>query len=90
MKPDIHTADLRRSPRRAIEAPIRMRIASETLAGIADNISEVGLMFFAEEPLRVVIEVEEDGEVREYTGSLVRAQKMSERSTGFAIEFDPR
>ena len=30
-----------------------------------------------------------DGTVRAHTGRLVRTQKMTERTTGFAIEFDP-
>ena len=85
-----NTSDERRSPRRALEAPIRMRVISGELQGVSDNLSAVGIMFFAEEPLLVAVEVEEDGEIREYTGRLVRAQKMSEHSTGFAIEFDPK
>ncbi len=88
-EPATHTTDLRRAPRRPVAAPIRMRVESETLEGVSENISGVGLMFFADAPLRVTIEVEEEGATRSYSGRLVRAQKMSESSTGYAIEFDP-
>lgn len=87
--PATETAEQRRAPRRPIEAPIRMRIENEILEGVSDNISGVGLMFFAEEPVRVVIEVEENGALRRYKGRLVRAQRMTEDTTGYAIEFDP-
>jgi len=54
------------------------------------TVSGVGLMFFADEPLRVRVEfADSDGTVRVHTGRLVRTQKMTERTTGFAIEFDP-
>jgi hypothetical protein len=45
-------------------------------------------MFFTDEPLRVAVELELDGRLVTYTGRLVRAQKMSATTTGFAIEFD--
>ena len=83
------TEDARRDERRAVEAPVRMRIEAAELEGLSDNISAVGLMFFTEQPLRVVVEVEVDGQPRSFRGRLVRAQKMSAEATGYAIEFDP-
>ena len=82
------TTDQRRAPRRSLEAPLRMRIDCDELWGMSDNISGVGIMFFADEPLHVRIEVEERGELRTYRGRLVRVQKMSDTTTGYAIEFD--
>jgi hypothetical protein len=86
--PAIHIADQRRAPRRALEVPIRLRVVGQGVAGITDNVSGVGLMFFTDEPLRVVVELEQDGRSVSYAGRLVRAQKMSATTTGFAIEFD--
>ena len=47
------------------------------------------LLFFSEEGLRVRVEVHEDEGTRSYLGRLIRLQRMSESSTGLAIEFDP-
>ena len=88
-KPATFSADLRRSNRRALEVSIRMTVDSESVTGITDNLSNVGVMFFCQEPLRVTVEFEEDGVKCVRTGKLVRTQKMSERTTGFAVEFDP-
>ena len=86
--PAVHIADQRRAARRPLEVPIRLRVLGEGLTGTTDNLSEVGVMFFAEEPLRVEVELEVDGKRVTYTGRLVRAQKMSATNTGFAVEFD--
>jgi len=83
-------AEQRRAPRRALEVPITLTVENATVRGVTDNVSGVGLMFFADEPLRVRVEfADSDGTVRVHTGRLVRTQKMTERTTGFAIEFDP-
>ena len=66
-----------------------MRLETDALAGLSDNISRAGLLFFTEEPLRVTIEVQEPGGPRRYCGRLIRLQRMSESSTGLAVEFDP-
>ena len=89
-QPATHTADQRRSPRRPVEAPVRMTLDAGALAGVSDNVSGIGLMFFSEEPLRVTVELQEDGETKTYQGRLVRAQRMNETTTGYAIEFDPQ
>jgi hypothetical protein len=92
MKSDSHpirTADQRHVDRRAIEAPVRMHLETVTLEGLSDNISRAGLLFFSEEGLRVRVEVVEPNGTRSYTGRLIRLQRMSESSTGLAVEFDP-
>jgi hypothetical protein len=86
----LSAADLRCSPRRSLEVPIRLRVENAVIQGTTDNLSGIGLMFFAAEPLRVTVEfVDCDGIARVQSGKLVRTQKMTERTTGFAIEFDP-
>ena len=83
------TADQRRTNRKAVEAPVRMSLETSALHGISDNISRAGLLFFTDEPLRVTVEVKEPGGPRTYRGRLIRLHRMSETSTGLAIEFDP-
>ena len=81
-------AEQRGTDRRAIEAPVRMRIDSNTLEGMSDNCSSAGIMFFTEEPIRVTIEICEPEGARTYKGRIVRLQRMNESNTGLAIEFD--
>ncbi len=81
-------AERRGATRRALESPVRMRIEVDTLEGMSDNISTVGLMFFTDEPLRVTVEIGEPGGTRTYSGRLVRVQRMNDTNTGLAVEFD--
>lgn len=85
----IGTADQRRTDRKALEAPVAIRLETSTLSGQTDNISRAGLLFFTDEPIRVTLEVVEPSGKRTYRGRLIRLQRMSEASTGLAIEFDP-
>jgi PilZ domain-containing protein len=85
----IGTADQRRSDRKALEAPVTMRVETSTLSGQSDNVSRAGMLFFTDQPLRVTLEVAEPGGTRTYRGRLIRLQRMSESSTGLAVEFDP-
>lgn len=83
------TAEERRVDRRALEAPVRMHLEITTLEGVSDNISRAGLLFFSDEGVRVRVEVLDPAGARTYTGRLIRLQRMSETSTGLAVEFDP-
>ncbi len=83
------TADQRRTDRRPSEVPVRMRLETSLLPGVSDNISRAGLLFFSDEPVRVTVEVQELTGTRIYRGRLIRLQRMSETSTGLAVEFDP-
>ncbi len=65
-----------------------MRIETTSVAGVAENISETGLLFFAGHCPRVEVEIVEDGRVRKLAGRLVRVQVMRGSSTGYAVEFD--
>jgi hypothetical protein len=83
------TADQRRKSRRSLEASVTMRLETPVLSGLGDNISRAGLLFFTDEPIRVTVEVQEENGTRSYRGCLIRLQRMSESSTGLAVEFDP-
>ncbi len=87
-QPSTNVQDQRRARRFSVEASVRMRFEADAIQGISDNVSQVGLMFFTEEPLRVTVEVDEDGETRTYTGRLMRLQRLNETNTGLAVEFD--
>lgn len=82
-------AERRRATRDPDEATILLKLETRTLAGVNDNISSAGLLFFTEEPIRVTVEVSIPGGTETYSGRLVRAQRMGETNTGIAIEFDP-
>ena len=82
------TADQRRTNRRALEARVDMRIETSALTGQSDNISRAGLLFYSEQPIRVAVEVAEENGSRTYHGRLIRLQRISDSSTGLAIEFD--
>ena len=58
--------------------------------GVADNLSETGVFFTSGQRLRVTVELEEPDGVQVRTGSLVRVQRMSPESIGYAIEFAGR
>lgn len=84
----VDAANRRRAERRPLEAKLSLRVQPEAIEGITDNLSHIGVLFFSEEPLRVLIDVESEGEKKTYAGRLVRVQRMSEKNTGFAVEFD--
>ena len=87
-QPSTKLDEQRRSARRAVEAPVLMRIETECLEGVSDNASSAGIMFFTDQPLRVSVEVSEGDSSRTYHGRLVRVQRMSDTNTGLAVEFD--
>lgn len=86
--PHTQVAEGRRSPRRGLAGSVRMRFETAAIDGAGDNISQVGLLFFSDQAIRVVVEVEEDGEMNEYAGRLIRTERMSETNLGLAVEFD--
>jgi len=83
------TTDQRHLTRQSLDAAVTMRLETTRLAGLGDNISRAGLLFFTEEPLRVTVEVEDAEGSRTFRGRLIRLQRMSESSTGLAVEFEP-
>ena len=82
------TAEQRSAERRVVEAPVRVRLKTDSFEGVSDNVSQAGIMLFTDQPLEVEVDVTENGEVTSYTGRIVRAQRMNDSNTGFAIEFD--
>lgn len=81
-------ANRRQSERLASAAPLRVTLEEPAFEGVSDNLSEAGVFFTSTGRLRVRVELEVDGVRREFRGALVRVQRMSAESTGYAIEFD--
>jgi hypothetical protein len=80
--------DRRRDERRRSSAPMRVTILRPSFEGCSDNLSEAGVFFTSQERLAVEVEIEEGGVRHVRRGHLVRVQRMSPESTGYAIEFD--
>lgn len=83
------TADQRRMDRKVLEAEVTLRLETSALKGQSDNISRAGILFYSDQPIRVSIEVQEANGPRTYQGRLIRLQRISDSSTGLAVEFDP-
>ena len=88
MKRTPETSDRRRSDRRESRNPVRVTIETRELAGESQNVSPSGALFLSGDALRVVIEFEDRGRTERRTGRLVRAQRMTDRTIGWAVEFD--
>ena len=71
-----------------LATPLTITFVQPGFAGLSDNLSEGGVFFTSPERVRVKVELEVDGVRREFRGALVRVQRMSAESTGYAIEFD--
>lgn len=85
----VASAERRRADRRPTEARLRLEVDAQSLEGTTENASDVGVLFFSEESLRVTVEYTVDGETRRCVGRIARCQRMSEDNVGFAVEFDP-
>jgi hypothetical protein len=87
-KPPPGVGERRSSARAGPSLPLAITIENPRLLGRADNLSDAGVFFFSGERLRVRVECEQDGRHVSRPGWLVRVQRMSEETTGYAIEFD--
>ncbi len=83
------TAERRVADRRSSDATLELHLDEQTLAGRTDNVSEVGILFFSDDALRVTVSWDQDGDRRTRAGRLVRAQRVDGRRLGLAVEFDP-
>ena len=83
-----HLADRRRTPRHSTRAQARLQLEAGTLTSRVENLSPGGVLLYTDSDLRVSVEVEHEGELRTYSGRIVRLQRMRGEATGLAIEFD--
>ncbi|MFT6713608.1 MAG: hypothetical protein ACJAVJ_000887 [Planctomycetota bacterium] len=82
------TGERRKEQRVISDSPLKLSVEPCSLEGVTENVSGIGVLFFAEGDLRVTVEIEEDGAKVVRKGRLVRVQRMSLENTGFAVEFD--
>jgi len=80
--------DRRRARRQAAQGEVRVIVETSELQGDADNIGRSGILFFTDGALRVKVEFEQDGVVREMRGQLVRCERIHGERRGWAVEFD--
>lgn len=78
----------RRSKRYQVQGKIALRLETTALEGSAENLSRTGVLFYTDQPVRVVVELEEEGVVRRRSGTLVRCERIQGDRRGWAVEFD--
>lgn len=82
------TSERRRATRHALDSQVRVVIDTSELKGVANNLSQTGILFFTEGELRVHVDVDQDGETKTYSGNLVRCERIKGEHRGWAVEFD--
>ncbi|MFT7668722.1 MAG: hypothetical protein ACI8X5_001420 [Planctomycetota bacterium] len=82
------THDRRRAQRKALESEVKVSFETKELSGVGNNLSQTGILFFTEGDLRVNVQVEQDGETKTMTGSLVRCERIKGDHRGWAVEFN--
>ena len=87
-EPSTSVGERRRSSRRDSDLHLSVEICAREIHGQAENISSAGVFFFSHEPFPVTVRIEQDGHSQTYSGKLVRVERLSPETTGFAIEFD--
>ncbi len=85
---DSATSDRRRSNREALDVQVQVQLDTPQLTGIANNVSKSGILFFTDGELRVTVQMEENGEMRQMSGQLVRCERIKGNHRGWAVEFD--
>ncbi len=80
--------DRRRSKRFQIQGKVGLAIETAAIEGVAENLSRTGILFYTDQPVRVVVELEEEGVVRRRSGTLVRCERIQGDRRGWAVEFD--
>ncbi len=78
----------RRSKRFQVQGKIALTLETTALEGSAENLSRTGVLFYTDQPMRVVVELEEEGVVRRRSGTLVRCERIQGDRRGWAVEFD--
>jgi len=82
------TAERRLSQRNSSDSKVRVTFEAQEFEGLANNLSKTGVLFFTDEPVRVKIAIEQNGETEEFEGCLVRCDRIKGDHRGWAVEFD--
>lgn len=78
----------RRSKRHQIQGKVALSIETTAVDGRLENRSQTGILFFTDQPVRVVVELEENGVLQRRTGILARCERIQGDRRGWAVEFD--
>ena len=81
-------SDRRRASRRDSDIQLEVQLDPSAIRGQAENISTAGVFFFSRDPLNVTVKIHDADSSQTYTGKLVRVERLSPETTGYAIEFD--
>lgn len=87
-EPPSDSAERRAVARNSSSLPVSITLENSEFTGRADNLGPMGVFFFSADRLRVRVEYQEDGRTLTRSGCLVRVQRMSAETTGYAVEFD--
>jgi hypothetical protein len=87
-EPATGVGERRRSSRRDSDLRLTVDLVTPRIEGRAENISTAGVFFFAHEPLQVTVRLDDGDRSQTFTGKLVRLERLSPETTGYAIEFD--
>ena len=71
-----------------IDTAVELHLDASTLEGRSKDLSDGGVLLFADERLPLRVRLEVDGQEIVRTGRLARAQRMPGGKVAYAIEFD--
>ena len=78
--------ETRSAERVGFDGSVSIRVASDAIVGSGQNVSEQGVFFVSETPIKVSVEI--GGRDAPMTGELVRIENMGAGVVGIAVKFD--
>ncbi len=69
-----------------MDQQVTVTFCESAVQGPGENITADGVYFLADEPLRVLVQIE--GQEEAVPGQLVRVANMGDGKTGIAVKFD--
>jgi hypothetical protein len=81
-------SERRRSKRHQVSGKVSLNLKTVAVEGLSENLSRTGILFYTDQPVRVVVEFEEEGSARRRSGTLVRCERIKGDRRGWAVEFD--
>lgn len=82
--------DFRRALRRQVSTKVEFFVHGDIENASAVDISETGIQFVTDEPVKVRMRLELDGKTREFVARMVWARKSAENdSMSYGLEFIP-
>lgn len=82
------STNARSSGRIGFDGAVTIRVDGDVIVGSGQNVSEQGMFFVSETPIKVTVEL--GGLDAAITGELVRIENMGAGAVGIAVKFDDR